>query len=381
MSRIHLADRSRNQRIVSSGVRKRVLSYVLILAMLVSLAACGIAAGSAPDLVPRGDSLDAGPHCGAKGPVPETYDHVIWIFEENHNLQYDSRDPEAGVIGNPNAPYINQLAKECAYSTEFIDTHPGMHSEPHYLDAVSGSNCNAGFGTVGQGCIVDNRSPAHHMLTTNSIFSQLEASGKTWTSYQESAPSNCYRAYYIESGIETYAPKHDPALFFTNLNQSCATNDIAVPTWAAGKPAGRLADDITQDRLPNFSFITPNEQHDMHISTGGNVREGDAWLAAYLRIVFNSTSYKEGRTAIFVLWDETYKGGTTRTPNLIIAPTAHAGPVGTTMNNIAVLRATQLMLGLVPGHPFLGCASGKTLGGVGQCPIGSTADVRHVANV
>jgi hypothetical protein len=51
------------------------------------------------------------------------------------------------------------------------------------------------------------------------------------------------------------------------------------------------------------------------------------------------------------------------------------------MNNIAVLRATQKMLGLVPGHPYLGCASGKPPAKIGQCPPGSTAHLRRDAHL
>lgn len=351
------------------------------LALLATATACGTPSASEPESG-RASATVASTACGATGVAPpRTYDHVIWIFEENHNLEYDPGDPGAGVIANPDAPYISQLATTCSYSSEFTDTHPGMHSEPHYLAAVSGSNCDTGFGATGKNCITDDKSPSHHVLATDNLFSQLERDGKTWTSYQESAPANCHRAYYSENGAETFGPKHDPALFFTNLNESCPVNDVVIPTWAGGHPGGRLADDITEDQLPAFSFISPNEQNDMHISTGGSVERGDAWLAAYLPLILESASYKEGRTAVFVLWDENYKGGSAFLPNLMIAPTARPGALHTRMNNISVLRATQDMLGLTAHNPLLGCASGKPPGGVGQCPPESVADVRAAANL
>jgi hypothetical protein len=323
--------------------------------------------------------------CGAgadSSQPPSIYDHVIWIFEENHNLSYDPKDPEAGIIGNPAAPFINDLAKTCSYSSSFIDTHPGMHSEPHYLAAISGSNCNTGYGTtIGTGCITDDKSPRHHMLNTDNILSQLERSGKTWISYQESSPSNCFRSGYPQGPAPLYAPKHDPALFFTNISQSCRANDVPISGWTSGTPKGRLAEDITADTLPAFAVVTPNLQNDMHISTGGNAAKGDRWLAAYLPFIFDSSSYRSGRTAVFVLWDETYNGQTKLSPNLIIAPTARPGPTANAMNNVSVLRATQLMLGLAPQLPFLGCASGKPPGSIGQCPRESVADVRHAANI
>jgi phosphatidylinositol-3-phosphatase len=320
--------------------------------------------------------------CGSTDAPPSTYKHVVWIFEENHNFEYDPKDPESGIVGNPAAPFLNDLAKKCTYSTAFHDTQPDMQSEPHYLTALSGSNCNTGYGRTGTGCITDDKSPSHHVLTTPNLLSQLDESHRTWTSYQESAPSNCYKSTYNAGSGDLYAPKHDPAVFFTNLAESCAQQDVPFPTWTPGTvPSGRLADDIRADRLPDFSFITPNLQNDMHISTGSNAKKGDAWLAAYLPLILSSKSYLDGGTAVFVLWDETQNAHSTTQPNLIIAPTAHRGPISTPMNNIAVLGATQKMLGLVPSHPYLGCASGKPPANVGQCPPGSTADVRQDAHV
>ena len=64
-------------------------------------------------------------------------------------------------------------------------------------------------------------------------------------------------------------------------------------------------DDIATARLPAFAIVTPNLQNDMHISTGGSAARGDAWLASYLPLILNSSTYRRGRTAVFVLWDET----------------------------------------------------------------------------
>ena len=119
----------------------------------------------------------------------------------------------------------------------------------------------------------------------------------------------------------------------------------------------------------------------MHLSTGGSATKGDAWLAAYLPLIVGSRSYRDGETAVFVLWDETYNVHTGTQPNLMITPTAHAGPIGTPMNNIAVLRAAQEMLGLTPGRPYLGCASGSPPADVGECPADSTAHLRRDAHL
>jgi hypothetical protein len=134
--------------------------------------------------------------CGSTAAPPATYKHVVWVFQENHNFEFSPKDPQSGIVGNPAAPFLSDLAHKCTYSTAFHDTQPDMHSEPHYLTALSGSNCDTGYGTTGSGCITDDKSPSHHMLKTPNLLSQLDESHQTWISYQESAPSNCYKSTY-----------------------------------------------------------------------------------------------------------------------------------------------------------------------------------------
>src|SRR6185436_4591963 len=66
--------------------------------------------------------------CGAFTTPPATFAHVIWIWMENHSY--------AEVIGNPDAPYINEIAESCGVATNFHNT---THlSLPNYLAAVTG---------------------------------------------------------------------------------------------------------------------------------------------------------------------------------------------------------------------------------------------------
>src|SRR5690349_22969949 len=90
-------------------------------AMLVPSGAAAVAA------VPH-ETTTAPDPCGLlPGPPPATYTHVVVIMEEN--LAY------ADAIGNPDAPYLNQLASECALATNFHnETHP---IQPNYLATTS----------------------------------------------------------------------------------------------------------------------------------------------------------------------------------------------------------------------------------------------------
>src|SRR5689334_718268 len=66
--------------------------------------------------------------CGLLPAPPATYAHVVVIMEENFG--YDD------AIGDTDAPYLNQLASQCALATNFHnETHP---SQPNYMAATSG---------------------------------------------------------------------------------------------------------------------------------------------------------------------------------------------------------------------------------------------------
>jgi len=336
------------------------------------LATYGDLAGS--DLAPVGDGgtlFPAGTICNNSGMArtpPATIKHLLVFVFENENF--------GNVNGNAAAPYISSLATSCGYATQYLDNcfTNNLISLPHYLALTSGSNCNTGLDSTGTGCITDDGDATAHTLTTQSIFDQVPS----WKSYQEDMPSAC-----DQTSAYPYAGKHNPAAYYSTL-ASCGANDIGIagitcsPTKknnACATPTNALTDDLANDTLPAYAFVTPNLGNDMH---DGTVTQGDNWLYTYLPLVFASKAYLRGDVAVLLLWDEQSSasfGGAT--PNVFISPYVTAGTVATTpMNHFAVLRAMENALGITT---YLGCASGTKPGG-GTCPSGSTADVRAALN-
>ena len=70
---------------------------------------------------------------GAEGPEPKgipNLDHVFFIMMENHGYSQ--------IFGNPNAPFINQLAHSASFSSNYFAIgHPSL---TNYLEVVGGSN-------------------------------------------------------------------------------------------------------------------------------------------------------------------------------------------------------------------------------------------------
>jgi len=259
------------------------------------------------------------------------YKHVIWVWMENHSY--------STIIGSSQAPYINALAKHCGLATNYHNiSHPSL---PNYISATSG----LGYTSIAKFDRDCNPVPG---CTTKakSIFAQ----GETWKAYEESMPANCDK-----SNSGEYAVRHNPPPYYTTL-KGCAKFDV---------PYAQLASDLQNNKLPAFSFITPNLIDDMH---DGTVADGNKWLAKNLPTIFNSAAYKSGSTAVFVTWDEGEGGtsnrcATNRTDvgchvaTIVISPTTKPGTKSARLfSHWSLLATAEQLLGL----PKLGKASSAT---------------------
>jgi hypothetical protein len=257
--------------------------------------------------------------CGGTSTPPPTYDHVIWIWMENHTADE--------VIGNQGAPYETDLVNQCGTATHYSQV--GSPSLPNYIGATSGD-------THG---IADDAGPASHPITSDNIFRQVRTSGRTTRSYMEGMPGACA----LQSSGR-YAVKHNPAPYYVGDDDRRACTVENVPLGDTSR--GALIDDLNAGTLPAFSFVTPdtcNDTHDCPVSTG------DKWLAQWLEVVLNSSTYKQHRTAVFVIWDED-----TPMPNIIVSPTTPRGSRSDeAVDHYSLLRTTEEILNL----PFLGTAA------------------------
>ncbi|MBV9953564.1 MAG: hypothetical protein JO291_16540 [Acidimicrobiia bacterium] len=258
--------------------------------------------------------------CGHPGAPPATYDHVIWIWMENH--PYDK------VIGSRDAPATSALAERCATATDYRTV--GRPSLPNYIGATSGD-------THG---ITDDGSPSVHRITSDNLFRQVRASGGSERSYEEDMPAPC-----ALSSAGRYAVKHNPAAYYRGATdrQACRRDDVPLGTSTSGP----FATGLESGHLPVFTFVTPNLCNDTHDCA---VADGDAWLGRWMKVILNSPTYRDGRTAVFVVWDEP-----TPMPDLVISPTTPAGArFDAPVDHYALLRTTEELLGL-PRH--LGAAA------------------------
>ena len=303
------------------------------------LACRGQAVRSVPAL-----ALPSGVRCGSRG-TPPAYHHLILIVMENQSF--------GDIYQARNAPYVNELAAACGLAANYHSiTHDSL---PNYLALTNGADA-AALAPFDNDCLP----AAACRLQGVSIFDETASHGG-WKAYEESMPQPCDRR---DSG--QYAPKHNPAVYYTDLDAACGTDDIAL-----GAPAGSaLLKDFSNDAsAPAVAFVTPNLCDDMHGGSGchGNlVQVGDGWLATWIPLVANTAVYSEDSTAVFVVWDEGAGGSagencaanaadeSCHVPALVIAPSVPPGSVAAArFDHYSLLKTIEDLLGL----PALGQAA------------------------
>ena len=256
-------------------------------------------------------------------PAPQWQGSVFTIVMENKS--------RGDILGNKNAPYINQLAKQGAVAAGYHDSfvHP---SEPNYIWMVAGEN----FG------ILDDADPVKHSIdSTSHIADQLELAGLSWKSYQESMGEPCGLTSHGR-----YAAKHNPFVYFDDVNGW--DGKVFQPSPRCNEHVvdySQLDADIAANQVPKYAFITPNLDNDMH---DGSVAQGDAWLAQELPKIMATDAYKNNGV-IFLLWDEgsgTLSAGDDP-PFIVISPMAQAGMTSKVdYDTSSYLKTVQNILGI-----------------------------------
>lgn len=274
---------------------KRMISIALVL-----FAACGSSGnmqsgddddGPMPD-APSGDDSGSG---NPDAPTNTAQRTIFTIVLENHDY--------AEIVGSTNAPYINSLIAMGALATNYKDTaHPSL---PNYLHMISGDNQYPGIIDIGP-----NQFP-YFPADKDNLGTQLEAAGIAWRSYQESMGQPCQLS---DSG--NYATKHDPFLYFTDMQMQtvCAERNVDYSQFEA---------DLASNEY-RYMWITPNLLSDGHNPTndqGAALQQSDAWLATEVPKILDSDGFKAGG-ALFITWDEAEgrTGDPDRIPMIILSP-------------------------------------------------------------
>jgi hypothetical protein len=227
------------------------------------------------------------------------FGHIVLIMLENEYFQ--------DVIGDAQMPHLNALAKQnVLLSNYFAIGHPSL---PNYLALVSGSTQN-----IASDCL-------NCFVNQPNLADEIEASGRTWKSYQESLPSPCF-----VGNAGHYAQWMNPFIYFDSIRLDASRCDRSIV------PLTQLDKDLAANQLPNFSLIMPNLCDSGHSCVA---ETSDNWLNAMVAKLQASPTLGQN-SLIIITFDEgvqdntaTCCGKTTKTkgqiPAVLISPLARQG--------------------------------------------------------
>ncbi|HEX6467281.1 MAG TPA: alkaline phosphatase family protein, partial [Terriglobales bacterium] len=202
--------------------------------------------------------------------------------------------------------------------------------------------------TAGQTFPLSSNGDFSGVVTDDNVVRELVAAGKSWKVYAESLPS----VGYTGASVYPYAKRHDPFAYFSDVlnNPGQAANLV---------PFSQFADDLANNRLPQYVFIVPNLLDDMHDCPGGagttcavtdKETAGDNWLRANIGPLIESAGFKNDGLLVITFdeaenGDNTYGGGKVAT--ILVSSRVKPGYKSTTLyQHESTLRLTLEALGV-----------------------------------
>jgi acid phosphatase len=228
-------------------------------------------ASSASALYTRNDK-------GEKGKKPRVvpgiaFDRFITIWLENTDFLSAAADPNFGALTKQGIHLTNYFAV----------THP---SEPNYVASVGGDY----FGMQNDNL---NRVPQN----VSSVVDLLEDKGISWAEYQEHMPETGFQGFSqpnVVTGANDYVRKHNPLVIFDAVaNVPNRVNLI--------KNFTLLDQDIANDAIPQWAFITPNMTNDGHDT---NITFSSKFSVNFLEPLLRNPRFNGPRTLILLTFDE-----------------------------------------------------------------------------
>jgi hypothetical protein len=282
--------------------------------------------------------IGAGLSCGGSStspsPVPANLDgrfpHLtrvaVYVLE---NRSYDE------VIGRPDAPYLNGLARRYALATRYYAiAHPSL---PNYIALTGGSVY--GITTDCSNC--DAAGP--------NIVGQLDDAGYTWKAYFEELDSS----HRPGPSTRQYNPHYNPFVYYETVRGVDKNRDRVVGFDA-------LLSDLKSGPMADFVWIAPGVLHDGHNSS---LRDADRYASGLVPLVLRALG---PNGVLYLTWDEAANtdtagvGGSPGGGHVALIAAGGAARRGATTavpaNHYALLRTIEAGFGL----PALGRAGSLT---------------------
>jgi hypothetical protein len=210
----------------------------------------------------------------------QAFDYVTVILMENNGLCDILTSTLGGCPGSGSGSYMTSLANTYGLATYYTAiTHP---SEPNYIALTSGST--SGITSDGNCCF---------QLSGSNIIDRIQASGRTWKAFAEDATGSGTCSF-----MPPRAADHFPFLEFSDMNTASSCSNF-LTTTSPNDP--EFISVLNGSNPPNFLWLTPNDQDNMHSSS---VSVGDGYLASLVPQILDSSTFKTKNAALYVVFDE-----------------------------------------------------------------------------
>jgi phosphatidylinositol-3-phosphatase len=197
-------------------------------------------------------------------PTPHPQRVAVVVLE---NRSYEQ------VIGSPNAPFINQLARRYALATDYYAL--AHRSLPNYIGLTGGKL----YGIQNDCTECATGEP--------NLLNQLDTAGIGWRAYFQGLRSG----QPLTEGTLSYNPNYNPFGYYERVAGSRAAHS-RIGNFA------ELGRAIAKRRLERFSWIAPDVFHDGH---DASLRKADRFVA---RLVPRLLRALGPHGVLYVLWDE-----------------------------------------------------------------------------
>ena len=229
---------------------------------------CLVAAGSAQEGIP-GNTLPP--------VIPGRSQHVVVVMEENRSISQASEY----------MPYLKSLADQYGQGMQvYSDSHGSWLAYGELTSGLAPFNGQGDGGLcTGDGCT--------QTITIDNLVRHFASQGISWKGYFQGMPSVGYLGYQYGE----YVRRHNPFAFYDDVVNNPAEQDNLYPL------DGYLLQDITTNNLSNFTWISPDLDHDAHNGSDDQaaLAAADAYLQTFVPELLISAPFQAGGDGVLVV--------------------------------------------------------------------------------
>jgi acid phosphatase len=184
-------------------------------------------------------------------------------------------------------PYLKSLADQYAQGMQvYSDSHGSWLAYGELTSGLAPFNGQADGGIcTGDGCT--------QTIAIDNLVRHFANQGITWKGYFQTMPNVGYLGYQYGE----YVRRHNPFAFYSDVVNNPAEQDNLYPADPY------MLQDILNNNLPNFTWISPDLDHDAHNGTDDQqaLAAADEYLQTFVPQLLASAPFQPGGDGVLVV--------------------------------------------------------------------------------